>query len=41
MVQNCKIKDDYVIIISKNKSQNDFLSPYTMRQHGGENYTKS
>ena len=27
----CKIQDEPVIIISKNKSQNDFLSPCTMR----------
>ena len=31
----CKIQDEAVIIISKNKSQNDFLTPCTMRQHGG------
>ena len=27
----CKIQDEPVIIISKNKSQNDFLTPYTLR----------
>ena len=31
----CKIQDKAVIIISKNKPQNDFLTPCTMRQHGG------
>ena len=31
----CKIQDEAVIIIWKNKSQNDFLTPCTMRQHGG------
>ena len=31
----CKIQDEAVIIISKNESQNDFLTPCTMRQHGG------
>ena len=31
----CKIQDEAVIIISKNKPQNDFLTPCTMRQHGG------
>ena len=30
-----KIQDEAVIIISKNKSENDFLTPCTMRQHGG------
>ena len=32
----CKIQNEAVIIISKNKSQNNFLTPCTMRQH----YTK-
>ena len=31
----CKIQYEAVIIILKNKSQNDFLTPCTMRQHGG------
>ena len=31
----CKIQDEPVIIISKNKSHNDFLTPCTMHQHGG------
>ena len=31
----CKIQDEAVIIISKNKPQNSFLTPCTMRQHGG------
>ena len=30
----CKIQDEAVIIISKNKPQNDFVTPCTMRQHG-------
>ena len=30
-----KIQDQAVINISKNKSPNDFLTPCTMRQHGG------
>ena len=30
----CKIQDEAVIIISKYKSQKDFLTPCTMRQHG-------